>query len=95
MGRHFDDTVFKAFVKSVGIYPIGSMVKLKSGRLAVVIDQNPASLLTPLVKVFFSTISKSRIKIALIDLSIAGEQDSIDCHENPLARDIHDIWSQP
>ncbi len=50
---HFDVKVFKAFVKSVGIYPIGSMVKLKSGRLAVVIDQNNHALLTPIVKVFF------------------------------------------
>ena len=43
---HFDDTVFKAFVKSVGIYPVGSMIKLKSGRLAVVIDQSPCLLYT-------------------------------------------------
>lgn len=48
----------KAFVKSVDIYPIGSMVKLKSGRLAVVIDQSSKSLLSPIIKVFFSTKSK-------------------------------------
>jgi len=93
---HFDDRVFKAFVKSVGIYPIGSMIKLKSGRLAVVIDQNPKSLLTPLIKVFFSTKSNSRIKIELVDLSKPHEQDSIVGHENPLAWGIHDIneiWS--
>jgi len=94
---HFDDMVFKAFVKSVGIYPIGSMVKLKSGRLAVVIDQSPKSLLTPVIKVFFSTKSKSRIKIELIDLSKSNEQDSIVGHENPAAwgiNDINEIWSQ-
>lgn len=50
---HFDEIVFKVFVKSLGIYPIGSMVKLESGRLAIVIDQSPESLLTPVVKVFF------------------------------------------
>jgi len=50
---HFDEIVFKAFVKSLGIYLIGSMVKLESGRLAIVIDQSPESLLTPVVKVFF------------------------------------------
>ncbi|MDI1298499.1 HD-GYP domain-containing protein [Methylotenera sp.] len=95
--EHFDDRVFKAFVKSVGIYPIGSMVKLKSGRLAVVIDQSPKSLLLPIIKVFFSTKSKSRIKIELIDLSKPHEQDSIVGHENPSAwgiNDIHEIWSQ-
>ena len=95
--EHFDDSVFKAFVKSVGIYPIGSMVKLKSGRLAVVIDQSPKSLLTPILKVFFSTKSKSRIKVEVLDLSKPHEQDSIIGHENPLVWGIHDvneIWSQ-
>ncbi len=95
--EHFDDRVFKAFVKSVGIYPIGSMVKLKSGRLAVVVEQSQKSLLSPIIKVFFSTKSKSRIKIELIDLSKPHEQDSIVGHENPSAwgiSDINEIWSQ-
>jgi HD-GYP domain-containing protein (c-di-GMP phosphodiesterase class II) len=95
--EHFDDRVFKAFVKSVGIYPIGSMVKLKSGRLAVVVEQSQKSLLSPIIKVFFSTKSKSRIKIELIDLSKPHEQDSIVGHENPNAWgivDINEIWRQ-
>jgi HD-GYP domain-containing protein (c-di-GMP phosphodiesterase class II) len=96
--EHFDDGVFKAFVKSVGIYPIGSMVMLKSGRLAVVVDQTPKSLLMPLIKVFFSTKSKSRIKIELVDLSKSHEQDSIVGHENPTdwgVNDVNEIWTQP
>jgi putative nucleotidyltransferase with HDIG domain len=94
---HFDDMVFKAFVKSVGIYPIGSMVKLKSGRLAVVIDQSPKSLLSPLVKIFFSTKSKSRIAVEVIDLSKPNAQDTIVGHEDPVlwgVNDINEIWSQ-
>lgn len=94
---HFDELVFKAFVKSVGIYPIGSMVKLKSGRLAVVIDQSPKSLLTPIIKVFFSTKSKMRIPIEVVDLSKPHVQDAIVGHENPQVwgiQDIHEIWSQ-
>ncbi|MES2012984.1 MAG: HD-GYP domain-containing protein [Pseudomonadota bacterium] len=93
---HFDDVVFKAFVKSMGIYPIGSMVKLKSGRLAVVTDQSPKSLLTPIVKVFFSTKSKSRIPIELLDLSKPSAQDAIVGHEDPILWGVHDIdkiWS--
>jgi putative nucleotidyltransferase with HDIG domain len=94
---HFDDTIFKAFVKSVGIYPIGSMVKLKSGRLAVVIDQSQKSLLMPLIKVFFSTKLNLRIKLELIDLSNPFEQDTIVGHEDPISWGIHDIneiWGQ-
>lgn len=94
---HFDDTVFKAFVKSVGIYPVGSMVKLKSGRLAVVIDQSPKSLLTPMVKVFFSTKTKSRTPVEVIDLSKPNIKDEIIGHEDPVlwgVHDINEIWSQ-
>jgi putative nucleotidyltransferase with HDIG domain len=94
---HFDDVVFKAFVKSVGIYPIGSMVKLKSGRLAVVIDQSPKSLLTPIVKVFFSTKSKTRLPVEVLDLSKGSANDAIIGHEDPVFWGVHDVdklWAE-
>lgn len=95
--EHFDDVVFKAFVKSVGIYPIGSMIKLKSGRLAVVIDQSPKSLLTPIIKIFFSTKSNMRLPIETLDLSSPSANDSIVGHENPATWGIHDahkLWAE-
>ena len=77
---HFDETVFQAFVKSMGIYPIGSFVRLESGRLGVVIEQSAKSLLTPKVKVFFSTKSQAYIKPEIVDLNhrdkIAGREDA-------------------
>lgn len=94
---HFDDMVFKAFVKSIGIYPIGSLVKLKSGRLAVVIDQSRKSLLQPIVKVFFSIKSKSRIPIEVLDLSKPGLQDIVLGYEDPAIWGIPDVsllWGQ-
>jgi putative nucleotidyltransferase with HDIG domain len=67
--KQFDRIVFHAFVKTVGIYPTGTLVKLKSGRLAVVIDQTSKSLLTPIVKVFFSTKVNEPLAPELVDLS--------------------------
>lgn len=93
---HFDSAVFKAFVKSVGIYPIGSIVKLKSGRLAVVVDQSPKSLLTPILKIFFSTKSKSRLPVEMLDLSSPSAQDSIVGHEDPKLwglLDVDKLWA--
>jgi len=94
---HFDPKVFKVLVQSVGIYPIGSMVKLKSGRLAVVIDQNNHALLTPVVKVFFSSKANARISYEVLDLAKKHMQDEIVGHEDSVLWGIHDfnaIWAQ-
>jgi HD-GYP domain-containing protein (c-di-GMP phosphodiesterase class II) len=94
---HFDAEVFKAFVKSVGIYPIGSVVLLKSGRLAVVIDQSPKTLLHPTVKVFFSTKSNSRIPVEILDLSKPSTMDEILGHESAASwgiKNIHEYWQE-
>ena len=64
---HFDETVFQAFVKTIGIYPAGSLVRLKSGRLAVITDQSDKSLLTPRSKCSLYK-SKGPIKMEVIDL---------------------------
>ena len=70
---HFDRTVFQAFVKTIGIYPSGTLVKLKSTRLAVVIEQSTKNLLTPIVKVFFSTQANTPIPPEIIDLSQSSD----------------------
>ena len=93
---HFDPTVFQAFVKSLGIYPIGSLVRLGSGRLGIVVDQSPKSLLTPRIKVFFSTRSLARIPPELIDLSAPGCTEKIASREDPANwnfPDLDELWS--
>ena len=71
---HFDPIVLQAFVKSLGIYPIGSLVKLASGKLGVVVEQAEQSLLKPKVKVFFSTKSQAYIKPEIIDIARSAEK---------------------
>lgn len=92
---HFDAKVFQAFVKSLGIYPIGSLVKLTSGRLGVVVEQGSKSLTTPVVKVFFSTKSNMRIVPELVDLSHSATE-KIMSREDPAKwrfADLNELWS--
>ena len=90
----YDLRVFHAFVRAVGIYPIGTLVRLKSGYLGIVVDQSDAALLTPHVKVFFSIEHGHRVPAKVIDLGREG--DEILSHEDPSVwgiQDLHKLWS--
>lgn len=94
---HFDETVFKAFVKSVGIYPTGSLVRLESGRLGVVMEQHGSSLLTPRVKVFFSAKSKMPIQQQIIDLAKLVGREKIIGRESQADwnfPNLEELWSE-
>ena len=80
---HFDKIIFNAFVKSVGIYPVGSLVRLASQRLAVVVEPGVESLLTPKVSVFYSLKSKAQITVETIDLSEPNCKERIEGPEDP------------
>jgi len=78
----FDPAIFATFVKSVGIYPTGSLVRLQSDRLAVVIEQNAAALTAPVVRVFYSLKSQMPVSLQRLDLS-SGTSDRIVGRESP------------
>jgi len=93
---HLDAQVFQAFVKSVGIYPTGSLVRLSSGRIGVVTAQNPRALLKPVVKAFFSTKSDMRIPPVLINLALPECKEKITNREDPQVwkfPDLNPLWS--
>ncbi len=50
-GRRFDPDILKVFIRTMGIYPIGSVVLLKDGRIGRVVDVNSSAPLRPLVKI--------------------------------------------
>lgn len=80
---HFDTRVFNAFVKSVGIYPVGSLVRLSSERLAVILEPGVDSLLRPIVSAFYSIRSREKILPQTLDLAAPDCRDSIVSPESP------------
>ncbi|MBF0142339.1 MAG: HD-GYP domain-containing protein [Magnetococcales bacterium] len=49
--HHFSPVLYQQFVQVVGIYPIGTLVRLENGLVAVVLQPSAESLLHPTVKV--------------------------------------------
>jgi len=52
---HFNPKLAQMFIRSLGIYPSGSLVRLESGRLAVVEEQRPDKPTQPRLRVIFHT----------------------------------------
>lgn len=95
-GSHLDEAVFQAFVRSLGIYPVGSLVRLNNNRLAVVTGQSAASLLLPRVRVFYSLRHQERIAPTDLDLSAPDSTVRVVARENPAKwrfPDLDAIWS--
>jgi HD-GYP domain-containing protein (c-di-GMP phosphodiesterase class II) len=83
---HFNPTYAQEFMRCVGIYPVGTMVLLESGRLGVVVEPHETNLLAPKVNVFFHTKKNVYIKPETVDLSRGlgfGGGDKIVGHESP------------
>jgi HD-GYP domain-containing protein (c-di-GMP phosphodiesterase class II) len=83
---HFNPQYVQEFMRCVGIYPVGTMVMLESGRLAVVVEPHETNLLAPKVNVFFNSKRNVYIKPETVDLSRAlgfGGGDKIVRHESP------------
>lgn len=87
----FDPDIMQQFIETMGVYPIGSVVRLRSGLLAMVIDQNPSDYTRPRVRAFYS-IPQERLVTAR-DISLAdcwGEEEIVGA-EDPASFGVGDF----
>ena len=76
-GSHLDRQVVESLIQSVGIFPAGSLVRLKSSRLAVVLGPAPGDVLKPRVRAFYCLASRRRLPHADIDLAASRTDDVV------------------
>jgi len=68
-GKVIDPVYFQEFVRLLGIYPVGSLVRLDSGEVAVVVETYAHSPLTPKIKIIIDPMGKRLPEPIEIDLS--------------------------
>ena len=79
----YDNTLVEQFVNCLGIYPIGTLVKLTSGKLGLISRLNKSKPLLPFVRVFYNTRLNQAIAMEELDLSQTKHKDQIDCCIKP------------
>ncbi|RTR36491.1 HD-GYP domain-containing protein [Shewanella canadensis] len=74
----YDDALVEQFIQCLGVYPVGTLVELNSGKLGLISRLNKKKPLHPYVRVFYNTRLKQAIAMEEVDLSRSKYKDQID-----------------
>lgn len=74
-GRRFDPDILKVFIRTMGIYPIGSVVLLKDGRIGRVVEVSGSAPLRPSVKIMIDQNGREYQRDAGEVVNLAEEKD--------------------
>jgi putative nucleotidyltransferase with HDIG domain len=80
---HFDRTLLFKFFRSMGVFPVGMLVRLRSNRLGVMLD-NGRRASRPKVKAFFSIMDRAPITPEIVTLTDSLAGDGVVSEEDPL-----------
>ena len=89
-GKHFEPTMIEGFEKMLGLYPVGTMVRLSTNEIGVVTRLNHDTGDTPTVKIIYN--SDGEKEEIPRDIELSGENNgsglSIVAPVDPLSRNI-------
>ena len=89
--RRYDRPIFEAFCEVIGLYPIGTVLLLSSGRLALVVDQPHGGRVMPRLRAFYSTASNQRLTAVDVELEGENARDAIVGLADPSAYGLVDF----
>jgi HD-GYP domain-containing protein (c-di-GMP phosphodiesterase class II) len=69
LDNHLDEALVNQFIKCMGVYPVGSLVKLNSNKLAIVEGRNQENPVNPKVRSFYNVEHHHYVMAEDIDLS--------------------------
>jgi putative nucleotidyltransferase with HDIG domain len=79
-GNFFPEKITHDFIRCIGVYPVGSCVKLQNGLVGLVVSSTD-SMLQPVVKVIFDNKKKKKVEPYRVDLSKTS--GAIESYEEP------------
>lgn len=80
---HFDPKLLDVFVRSIGIYPLGTLVRLRSNRLGLIVAENKREPTLPRVKAFYAIHDSALTKPEMVTIGNSLRDDAIIRRETP------------
>ncbi|MAG76306.1 MAG: phosphohydrolase [Colwelliaceae bacterium] len=74
----YDEALVEKFIQCLGVYPVGTLVQLNSGKIGLISELNREKPTSPIVKVFYNARLAQAIPIEDIDLSQSNYKEQID-----------------
>jgi HD-GYP domain-containing protein (c-di-GMP phosphodiesterase class II) len=87
----FQQGLVECFVKAVGIFPVGSVVELNTGEVAIVTKQHPHRRLRPQIMLILDENKLPRNDLLITDLSQSEDDELTTWIERELPKDSHGI----
>jgi len=88
----YDKTALSAFVKALGVYPPGTLVMLKSGKVGIVMSVDSSDLLHPNLMIYDPAVPKDNAAIVNLRRDLEDEVERT-LRPSALAPAIHDYLS--
>ena len=82
-GVGYDAELVTQFIRAIGVFPVGTLVRLKSQRLGIVIQAGQQDPLCPVVKVFYHSKFRQQLPVTDVDLAAARVDDEIEAAVKP------------
>ncbi len=79
---HFDKLIFRDFVDSLGILPVGTLLRLDRNELGIVIGESPSNYAAPIVRRFYTLTGNREIEPQDMDMG-RGRSRKILAIEDP------------
>jgi HD-GYP domain-containing protein (c-di-GMP phosphodiesterase class II) len=76
-GQQMRGDLVQAFVRTLGVYPVGSLVRLDNDYLAIVVEQHREKLLLPVVRMIYNIRKEHYIQPQTLDLGRRLEAPAI------------------
>lgn len=73
-GKTLEPQLTQIFLGGMGVYPPGSAVRLKSGKLALVLENHPKYADKPKVKLFYHSLHRHHLPAKVLDLAKLPEE---------------------